>query len=335
MLVKKPSKKLIKICKRLKIKLTRKSKSGKRVYKSSKQLLKEIKKKKPNKFIKKANENSVKKGTVGAFRKWCKSKGLSSKSGKVTIKCIKRGLKDKNVVIRKRANYARNIGGYTRKHRRGLSFGLDQERFDRYFSLNWNVPKSEFSKNAWKRVRKNCENGESGILNNKIIPNMYVNLGYGKCFSIQEVIDMHDNNRFLKNINGDILNPFTRQPLTRKQLIKLNDILIASGRADQYTLDLPEYENIEDFVAWEEYLLSILQTQKLTEGDQKKIIALLSRMNSSGFRTTTDNRNTRWTFEHQRVYIMTPNGWMLPENMDQSEWWTAGMSAQEFEENNL
>jgi len=352
---KKVSKRVMKICKRLKIKLTRKSKSGKRVYKSVKQLIKEIKKKNPNNFIKKANARSVKKGTVGAFRKWCKSKKLSNKSGKVTMKCIRRGLKDKNVLIRRRANYARNIGGYSRssfgfkrssfglekrrsafgleKPRRGLSFGIiDQQQFDRYSTTGWNVPKSDFPKRAWARVKRNCEDGESGILYNKIIPGMYVNLGHKKCLSIQEVIDMHDSNRFLKNTDGELLNPFTRQPLTRKQLIKLNDILLVSGRADENTLDLPEFEDIDDYFAWNNYLIDTLRTQNLSETDQKKIISLVARMNSSSFTVTNDLRNTRWIFQHNRIYIMTPNGWTLPENMGQSEWWSAGMTEQEFED---
>lgn len=110
-------------------------------------------------------------------------------------------------------------------------FGLiDQERFDRYSSSGWNAPQSDFPKRSWTRVKRNCEDGESGILNNKIIPGMYVNLGYKKCFSIQEILDMHDNNRFLKNKEGQLLNPFTRQKLTTKQLMKINDILRAANR---------------------------------------------------------------------------------------------------------
>jgi hypothetical protein len=102
--------KIKKLCKRLKIKLTKRTRSGKRVRKTLKQLKLEIKKKS---FIQKANLISQKKGTVGAFRRWCKSKKLASPEGKVTMKCIKAGQKAKSLTIRRRANYAKNIHGYT------------------------------------------------------------------------------------------------------------------------------------------------------------------------------------------------------------------------------
>ncbi len=64
------------------------------------------------KFIQNANERSRRKGTIGSFRSWCNSQKLTSADGKVTLSCINKGLKSKKVLIRKRANYARNIGGY-------------------------------------------------------------------------------------------------------------------------------------------------------------------------------------------------------------------------------
>ena len=109
--------KTIELCKKLKIKLTRRTKSGKRVYKTLKQLRKEIKTKrnlkKKNLFIQEANKKSVKKGTVGSFTRWCKSKKLADSQGKVTMKCINKGLRSKSLLTRRRANYARNIGGYS------------------------------------------------------------------------------------------------------------------------------------------------------------------------------------------------------------------------------
>ena len=222
-------KKIRKMCKKLKIKLTKRSRSGKRVPKSLKQLRKEIKKK--SNFIQKANEQSVKKGTVGAFRKWCKSKKLSDTSGKVTMRCITRGLKDKNFLVRKRANYARNIGGYARSKRKLTSIGIkrnafgavDRNRFEQFAAMDFNVPNDKFTKHSLKKVRRNCEDGESGILFNKIIPGMYVNLGNKKCMSVQEVLQMHDQNSFLKDSSGNLINPYTRQPLTTKQILKIND----------------------------------------------------------------------------------------------------------------
>ena len=257
--VKKLSKKILRLCKKLKIKVSRKSKSGKRVLKSLKQLKKEIKTKKRNLkkgkvlFIQKANKRSVKKGTIGAFRKWCKSKKLVSKSnGKVTMKCIKKGLKDKSLTIRRRANYAKNIKGYTKrsafgskkpnsfgntkltsfgskKPRSGLSFGIDQARFDRYQQLNWEVPRGDYTKRTYQKVRRNCEDGEGSILNHPIIPGMYVNLGHKKCLSIQDVLGMSTGNGFTR-LGGVLVNPFTRKPLTGRQIIKINDILRALHR---------------------------------------------------------------------------------------------------------
>ena len=62
-------------------------------------------------FIQEANRRSVLKGTVGSFRSWCKSQGLT-KDGKVTLKCVNKGLKSSNTSIKRKANFAKNIGGY-------------------------------------------------------------------------------------------------------------------------------------------------------------------------------------------------------------------------------
>jgi len=325
MLVKKPSKKLIKLCKRLKIKLTRKSKSGKRVYKSSKQLIKEIKKKKPNKFIKNANKNSVKKGTVGSFRKWCKSKGLSSKSGKVTMKCIKHGLKDKSVLIRRRANYARNIGGYTnsfgaKKRVPRLSFGakrsafgLDQQRYENYAAVDWNVPKSDFTKKMWKRVRRNCEGGRSSILDNEIIPGMYVNLGHKKCLSVQEILKMHHTNRFVKDSDGNILNPFTRQPLTRKQLIKLNAIIDAEKRLLGANVPVPnDFSRLPDYddedmntQTYRRALKNIMMSGTLNEDELKEAFRRFAQMEDydtlPNTMFTTTPRDIFWRINNNKL----------------------------------
>jgi hypothetical protein len=71
-------------------------------------------KKKVN-FIADAFKKSEKKGTTGSFTRWCKSHGYP----KVTTACIKRGLRSKRKVIRKRAQFAKNIRSKGRKY----SFG--------------------------------------------------------------------------------------------------------------------------------------------------------------------------------------------------------------------
>jgi hypothetical protein len=132
-MIKKIRRSILSVCKKLKIKVTRRTKSGKRVPKTLKQLRKEIKtkkrnlKSKKNLFIQKANKKSIKKGTIGLFGKWCKSKKLT-KDGKVTMRCINKALKSGNTTLIRRANYARNIGGYVgAKHTpKRTSFGMYQ-----------------------------------------------------------------------------------------------------------------------------------------------------------------------------------------------------------------
>ena len=60
---------------------------------------------KKNKFIQKAVKSFEKKGTKGAFTRWCKSKGYP----KVTTACIKAGKRSKSKLTRKRAVFAENI----------------------------------------------------------------------------------------------------------------------------------------------------------------------------------------------------------------------------------
>lgn len=63
-----------------------------------------ISEKKGEKFIQKAEKKMEKKGTVGSFREYC--------GGEVTMACINKGLKSDDPSIVKKANYAKNIGGY-------------------------------------------------------------------------------------------------------------------------------------------------------------------------------------------------------------------------------
>jgi len=56
------------------------------------------------KFIQKATKEIEKKGTKGSFKEYC--------GGEVTMNCIKKGLKSDDPKIVKKANFAKNIGGY-------------------------------------------------------------------------------------------------------------------------------------------------------------------------------------------------------------------------------
>ena len=85
-------------------------------------------------FIQEANRRSQLKGTIGSFGRWCKSKRLDS-NGRVTMKCIKQGLRSNDVAIRRRANFARNIKGYVgathtrRKTRFGKKSGGQRKKY--------------------------------------------------------------------------------------------------------------------------------------------------------------------------------------------------------------
>ena len=56
------------------------------------------------KFIQKTKKEIEKSGTEGSFKKYC--------GGEVTMNCIKKGLKSDDPKIVKKANFAKNIGGY-------------------------------------------------------------------------------------------------------------------------------------------------------------------------------------------------------------------------------
>jgi len=68
--------------------------------------------KKDDKFIQKAVSKQEKKGTSGKFGEWCKSHGLASEDGEVTMKCIDKAMKSEDSAVVKMANFAKNIKGY-------------------------------------------------------------------------------------------------------------------------------------------------------------------------------------------------------------------------------
>jgi hypothetical protein len=61
-------------------------------------------------WIQQAIKKQKQKGTTGSFKRWCKSKGFGDK---VTLKCINEAKQSKNKTIRQKANFAKNIKGYT------------------------------------------------------------------------------------------------------------------------------------------------------------------------------------------------------------------------------
>lgn len=63
------------------------------------------------KWLQAARERMEKKGTVGAFTRWCKQQGFSG----VTDACIRAGLQSDNPTIRKRAHFARVVRKINRR----------------------------------------------------------------------------------------------------------------------------------------------------------------------------------------------------------------------------
>ena len=60
---------------------------------------------KKKKWIQETTKSFEKKGTKGAFTKWCKSKGFSG----VSNECIKLGKQSKSLRTRRRAVFAENV----------------------------------------------------------------------------------------------------------------------------------------------------------------------------------------------------------------------------------
>ena len=60
-----------------------------------------MKKEKKKKWIQEAFKKIKKRGTSGKFKEYC--------GGVITIECIETGLRSKNPVIKKRANFMKNV----------------------------------------------------------------------------------------------------------------------------------------------------------------------------------------------------------------------------------
>jgi hypothetical protein len=60
---------------------------------------------KKKRWIQKVNKSIAKKGTKGAFTRWCKSRGFKG----VTTSCIALGKKSKSLRTRRRAIFAQNV----------------------------------------------------------------------------------------------------------------------------------------------------------------------------------------------------------------------------------
>jgi hypothetical protein len=102
---------------------------------------------------------------------------------------------------------------------------------------------------------------------------MYVNLGNGKCLSPLEVLQMSDTNRFLRDENDKYINPFTRQPLTSRQIVKINDILEASGQAKIRNVHEKKewkWRDDDDTPTYQRRVINAMMSGRLTEHELEK-----------------------------------------------------------------
>lgn len=70
--------------------------------------------KKKSKWMGKARASMKRRGTVGSFTRWCKSRGHDG----VTAKCIQEGLASKSKAIRRKAGFAKAARSISRKKKR-------------------------------------------------------------------------------------------------------------------------------------------------------------------------------------------------------------------------
>jgi hypothetical protein len=174
----------------------------------------------------------------------------------------------------------------------------------------------------------------SHILGDPIVPGLYVNIGGKKCLSIQDIMGMSDTGRFLKNKDGDYINPFTRQPLNEGTINKINELLVLSGRETLSTLEFIPFEEFNyDGHRYYLYLLLLLEHKDLTISDQKKVIIKFSELLHSNFNSFYEqDKGKTWKIVNGKVVIMTPSGWLLPTDMLYKDWQNAGISLDELNE---
>jgi hypothetical protein len=145
---------------------------------------------------------------------------------------------------------------------------------------------------------------------------------------------MSDTGRFLKNKEGDYINPFTRQPLNEGTINKINELLVLSGRETLSTLEFIPFEEFGyDAHRYYLYLLLLLEHKDLTISDQKKVIIKFSELLHSNFNSFNEqDKGKTWKIVNGKVVIMTPSGWLLPTDMLYKDWQNAGISLDELNE---
>ena len=82
-------------------------------------------------------------------------------------------------------------------------------------------------------VNSECEDGESKISMNGLTPGLYVNIGYGKCFGIQDILNIKNHPDSFLNDRGKLINPFTKEVFTPKILKKFDDLLESVGLGEE------------------------------------------------------------------------------------------------------
>ena len=81
-----------------------------------------------------------------------------------------------------------------------------------------------------------------------------------------------------------------------------------------------------------EYIEEILRSGELTIDEQKLILPFYAEyFESYAFPDFPESeKGIRWEDFDDRIYLLTPDGWMLPEDMDQSNWLRAGMTDEQY-----
>jgi hypothetical protein len=93
--------------------------------------------------------------------------------------------------------------------------------------------------NTINLVNSECEDGESKISMTGLTPGLYVNIGYGKCFGIQDILNIKNHPDSFLNDKGKIINPFTKEVFTPEILKKFDDLLESVGLGEEpyFSLD--------------------------------------------------------------------------------------------------
>ena len=90
-----------------------------------------------------------------------------------------------------------------------------------------------------KKVNSECEDGESKISMAGLVPGLYVNMGHGKCLSVQDLVNMKLYPESFLNSDRQMINPFTKKVLTPEILKQFDELLESAdlGNEPYFSID--------------------------------------------------------------------------------------------------